>query len=44
MRETEGGKERMYLDPIYGVMDDSSLWLLEEQWRERGGGKKRKRE
>lgn len=32
----------MYLDPIYWIMDDSSLRLLEEEWRERvkerGGG------
>lgn len=44
MRAMEGGEERMYLDPIYWVMDNSSLWLLEEKWREGGGGKKRKRE
>lgn len=26
---------RMYLDPIYWIMDDSCLRLLEEEWRER---------
>lgn len=26
---------RMYLDPIYWIMDNSSLRLLEEEWRER---------
>lgn len=25
----------MYLDPIYWIMDNSSLRLLEEQWREK---------
>ena len=33
----DGGREgrRMYLGPIYWIMDDSSLRLLEEEWRER---------
>lgn len=31
----------MYLDPIYGIMDDSSLRLLEEEWRERMKEKER---
>lgn len=25
----------MYLDPIYWIMDNSSLRLLEEEWEER---------
>ncbi len=33
----EGGtrRRRMYLDPVYRIMDDSSLRLLEEEWRKR---------
>lgn len=26
---------RMYLDPIYWIIDNSCLRLLEEEWRER---------
>lgn len=32
----------MYLDPIYRIMDNSSLRLLEEEWRERAIKKERK--
>lgn len=34
----------MYLDSIYWIMDNSSLWLLEGQWRERKGDGGRKKE
>lgn len=40
-RLIEGGKgggeegRRMYLGPIYWIMDNSSLRLLEEEWREK---------
>lgn len=31
----------MYLDPIYWIMDNSSLRFLEEEWREREGRKQK---
>lgn len=34
-KTTSGRGGRVYLDSIYRVMDDSSLRLLEEEWRER---------